>query len=43
MSPLQGLDPVLLPSAATHASCQRLAEGGERREDYGAVPADDRD
>ena len=42
MTPLQGLDPVLLPSAATRAPCQSLAEG-VRREDYSAMLADDRD
>lgn len=42
MTPLQGLDPVALPSAATHAASQSLAEG-VRRKDYSAMPADDRD
>lgn len=42
MTPLQGLDPVPLPSAATPAPCQRPAKG-VRTEDYNAMPADDRD
>lgn len=42
MTPLQGLDPVPLPSAATRAPCQSPAKGA-RREDYNAMPVDDRD
>lgn len=42
MTPLQGLDPVPLPRAATRAPCQSPAKG-VRGEDYDAMPADDRD
>lgn len=42
MTPLQGLDPVPLPSVATHAPRRSPAEG-VRREDHSATPADDRD